>query len=370
MKILHLGKFCPTIIEGGIENFCSDLLEYFNSKGIKADLLCFDRNTFQDKYKGFHFFACETNFKLYSAPISKYYFTMFKQIAKYYDIIHIHSPNPLAEFLAIHANKKIIIHWHSDIVKQKFIYYFFYRSIQRRVLKKADRIICTSPQYLETSKQLLKFKDKAIVIPLGLNPARLNNHYPEDKNLEMIMKQISNKQIILSIGRLVEYKGFNYLIESANYLPKDKVILIAGEGPMYKKLNNKIKKLHLENKVYLLGKIRDISTLIKKSDLFCLTSVTRNEAFGLVLLEALYFGKPIITTNVEGSGMNYVNRNDITGMTVPVGNPEMLASSINKILSDKKLYNTFSKNALERFKEFDISSIGEKILKLYKELLS
>lgn len=99
-------------------------------------------------------------------------------------------------------------------------------------------------------------------------------------------------------------------------------------------------------------------------------SITRNEAFGLVLVEALYFGKPLITTDVYGSGMNYVNQNGITGFVVPPRNPIALAEAINKILGDANLYNNFSQNAKERFKEFEISNIGNRIIDLYKEILN
>lgn len=365
MKILHLGKLCPPN-EGGIEVFSYDLLEYLNSKGIKADLLCFGSKTAKSSYKGFDYFECKMNIKLNSAPLSYDFIKIFKRIEREYDIIHIHSPNPLAEFLSLFTDKKIIIHWHSDIVKQK-ISYRFYKPIQQKVLKKAHKIICTSPQYLETSKQLRDFKENAVIIPLGLNPSRLKAS--NEKVTKSLKAKIGNKKIVLSIGRLIYYKGFEYLIKAGKYIKDDVAIVIVGGGPLYENLKDMVKALNLENKVYLLGRVDKISCYIKESDLFCLPSVERTEAFGLVLVEALYFGKPLITTNVEGSGMNYVNQDGITGLVVPPRNPKALADAINKILSDNNLYERFSKNARERFKEFDISSIGDKIVSLYEEVL-
>jgi len=365
VKILHLGKLCPPN-EGGIEVFSYDLLEYLNSKGIKADLLCFGSKTAKSSYKGFDYFECKMNIKLNSAPLSYDFIKIFKRIEREYDIIHIHSPNPLAEFLSLFTDKKIIIHWHSDIVKQK-ISYRFYKPIQQKVLKKAHKIICTSPQYLETSKQLRDFKENAVIIPLGLNPSRLKAS--NEKVTKSLKAKIGNKKIVLSIGRLIYYKGFEYLIKAGKYIKDDVAIVIVGGGPLYENLKDMVKALNLENKVYLLGRVDKISSYIKESDLFCLPSVERTEAFGLVLVEALYFGKPLITTNVEGSGMNYVNQDGITGLVVPPRNPKALADAINKILSDNNLYERFSKNARERFKEFDISSIGDKIVSLYEEVL-
>ena len=370
MKILHLGKFCPPN-EGGIEVFSFDLLEALNKKGVKADLLCFDKQTNEDVYKGFKYFACKTNILLNSAPISYDYTKTFLKIYKAYDIIHVHAPNPLAEILSLVANKRIIIHWHSDIVKQK-IAYMFYRPIQQRIIQKSERVIVTSPQYLETSSQLKNYKDKAVVIPLGLNPARLKIDEEDIKKFKEIRNKIKNKKVVLAIGRLVEYKGFVYLIESAKFLRDDIVVLITGGGPLYNFLKNKIKSLGLENKVFLLGRvnINTVPVFIKNCDLFCLPSITRNESFGLSLVEALYFGKPLVTTDVEGSGMSYVNIHNQTGLVVPSKNPIALAEAINKILSNEKLRNVFSRNALERFKEFRIDSVAGKIINLYEKILN
>jgi glycosyltransferase involved in cell wall biosynthesis len=366
VKVLHLGKLCPPK-EGGIELFTYDLLEYLNSKGIKADLLCFGNKTFKDSYKGFDFYSCKMNINLNSAPLSWDFIKTFRKIEKNYDLIHIHSPNPLAEILSLFSKKPVIVHWHSDIVKQK-VSYIFYKPFQQKVLKKANKIICTSPQYLESSEQLKNVKNKAVIIPSGLNPERLNSD-KEDEKMKMVFNKLKGKKIVFALGRLVEYKGFKYLVEAGQYIGDDIVIIIGGYGPLYKDLNKRIYELKLQNKVFLIGRINIISSYIKNCDIFCLPSITRNEAFGLVLVEALYFGKPLITTDVKGSGMNYVNKHNITGLIVPPKDPKALAEAINKVLTDKNLYKKFSYNAKKRFKEFEISNIGNQILKLYEEVL-
>jgi len=368
MRVLHLGKLCPPH-EGGIELFSYDLLEYLNKNGIKADLLCFGDCTNELYLKSFKCLSSKLNFKMNSALISYDYVKIFKKIEQNYDIIHIHSPNPLAEILVLTTKKKVIIHWHSDIVKQKILYKF-YKPFQNLVLKKANIIICTSPQYLESSKQLHNYKAKSVVIPLGLNINRLSNSNYENCRYNEIKPNLQDKKVVISIGRFVEYKGFEYLIESAKYLNENIKIIIVGTGPIYKKLNKKVIEMNLKEKVFLPGRIDNISLFIKNSDLVCLPSVSRNEAFGLVLVEALFFGKPLITTNIVGSGVNYVNKNNITGLIVPPKDPVSLANSINKLLSDKKIYETLSKNAQERFKEFEISLIGSKIINIYKEIIN
>lgn len=364
MKILHLGKLCPPN-EGGIELFSYDLLEYLNSKGIQADLLCFGDSTFKDDYSGFKYFSCKMNLKLSSAPLSIDFLKNFMKLVKNYDIIHVHSPNPIAEVLSIFSPKPVIIHWHSDIVKQKILYKF-YKPFQQMALKKAKRVICTSPQYLVSSKQLERHKEKAVIIPVGLNPKRLFCDKQDEKFLELRNK-VKGKKIILSIGRLIYYKGFEYLIQAAKYLPDNVVVVIAGDGPLYSKLKGMIDQLGLKDKVFLTGRVNDIGIFLRNCDLFCLPSIERSEAFGLVLVEALFYGKPLVTTDVYGSGMSYVNKDGETGLVASPKDPKALASAINKILSDSNLYKKFSDNAKERFKEFEISSIGDRIIQIYKE---
>ncbi|MBX6361786.1 MAG: glycosyltransferase [Acidobacterium ailaaui] len=370
MKILHLGKFCPPN-EGGIEVFICDLLEHLTFRGIKSDLLCFSIESKNDNHKRFKCFSCKTNIKFNSAPISIDYLKKFKEIVNNYDIIHVHCPNPFAEILSlfIPRQKKIIVHWHSDIVKQKLTY-FFYKPFQQVFLKRADKIICTSPQYLDASEQLRNFREKVFIVPLGLNIERLYLLNNNDLLLKLLINKLRGKRLVLSVGRFVEYKGFKYLVESAKYLKEDTILMIAGDGHLYRQIEEKIRKENLIGKVILTGKIQNINVLLSNCDVFCLPSISKNEAFGLVLVEALYFGKPLVTTNVPGSGMNYVNKNGETGLVVEPKNPKALAEAICKILSDSELYDKFSRNAKERFKEFDISLIGDKIIKLYQEVLS
>lgn len=204
---------------------------------------------------------------------------------------------------------------------------------------------------------------------MGLNTKRLEIEDENIEDFEKIKNKIDNKKIVLAVGRLVEYKGFEYLVEASRFLKDDIVVLIAGGGPLYDRLQNKINNLNLSNKVLLLGRVNNVSVFMKNSDLFCLPSISRNEAFGLVLVEALYFGKPLVTTNVDGSGMNYVNINNKTGLVVPPKDPKALAEAINMILSDENLYSRFSKNAKERFKEFEIDSIANRIINIYQEVL-
>jgi len=365
MRVLHLGKYCPEFREGGIEIFSTDLINYLNSQKIKADMLCFSKAN----YKRGCYYNSKLSFVLNSAPISWAYTKVFFHIKDNYDILHIHSPNPLAEMLSLVFKGRKIIHWHSDIVQQK-LSYLAYKPIQNVVLKSSDVIIVTSPNYLFSSQQLKNFEKKIKVIPLGVNPKRLKNLEIKTQyyNYLKSLKQ-KKKKIIISIGRLVEYKGYPYLIEAARYLPHDFVVLIIGKGPLFLKLKNLIIRYNLKDRVYILPDVDNVNPFLKESHVVCLPSISRNEAFGLVLLEALFWGKPLITTDVEGSGMNFVNLNGITGLVVPPRNPKALSRAILAILEDDQKYHFFSLNAKKRFQEFTIDKVGDKIINLYRELV-
>lgn len=361
LSVLHLGKLCPPN-EGGIEVFSFDLLKFLNEQGIKAELLCFGSRKGRFSYENFEYFESKIDLKLSSAPLSYDYVKKFVEISKNYDIVHVHTPNPLAEFISFFTDKPIVIHWHSDIVKQKLLYQF-YRPIQRAVLKKAIKIVITSPNYRDSSKQLKDYKHKCIVIPLGLDKNRLKKDSVDIKRIP------SDKRVILSVGRFVEYKGFKYLIESAKYIDENASLVIVGRGPLFQEMRRIVEREKLGEKVILTGRVENVQAYIQRAHLFCLPSISRNEAFGLVLVEALLFGKPLITTSVEGSGMNYININGNTGFVVPPKDPKAIANAVNRLLRDPELYDQFSKNAKERFKEFEIESIGQKIIKLYEEVL-
>lgn len=365
MKILQLAKLCPPC-EGGIDIYSYDLTEELYKLGVDVDIICFS-NVTKKESKGFTQFSTKINAKIHSALISWDLIKIFLKIRKNYDILHVHVPNPLLEILTFFFDKRIVIHWHSDVVRQKMAYWL-YKPLQKQMLKRADVIICTSSQYKATSKILKPFQDKIEIIPLGINPDRLTQLTSIDDNYLKLLEKAKGKKIVLSIGRLVTYKGFEYLIEAALYLPDDTIIWIAGGGPLYKRLSKKIKQLKLENKVLLLGKVKNIGEYLRRCDVFCLPSISRNEAFGLVLIEALFFGKPLVTTNVEGSGMSFVNLDGITGYIVPPKNPQRLAEAISKILNDQNLLKSFSENAKQRFQEFHIRVSAQKIIELYRKL--
>ena len=368
MKVLHIGKYYPPFF-GGIEKVNFDLVETLNQKGVDTDVFCFNHEAGSklttDRYKIHRTGVWITKF---STPISLSIFKDLREIYKDYDIIHIHMPNPTAAlaFQFLPFKGKIVLHWHLDIVKQKLVK-IGYNVFQTHILKKADAIIATSPDYLESSKDLKPYRHKCHVIPLGIDASYLTENLEFREKLALEYK---NKKMVFSLGRLIYYKGFEYLIDAAKRLDSDTIILIGGIGALKEKLQKKIEDNNLQEKVKLIGKIpsNQLAEYYNRADVFCLPSIERSEAFGIVLLEAMACGCPLISTSM-GSGTSWVNTHQKTGLVVPAKNSEELAKAIKLINENKELKEKFSKNAYERFQQnFKLEQMAQKTLDLYHNL--
>lgn len=294
-----------------------------------------------------------------------------RKIQKDYDIIHLHLPNPFAAvlFQLTRYKGKLVLHWHSDIVRQKVLRKLYY-PFQYRLLKKADRVIVTSQNYLDGSADLKPFKSKCVVIPIGIDKHEIKVNQPFRNELE---EKYDGKMVIFSLGRLIYYKGFDYLIAAATKLPDNYTVLIGGVGELEQQLRQQIENSRLEGKVQLVGKIplEELGAYYDRADIFCLPSHERSEAFGVVLIEALSFSKPLISSSIPGSGVNWVNEHKVTGLVVEPKNAAAIADAVIEIGSNKSVMNDLAVNAGVRFARlFDKDKMILSITELYKEILA
>jgi len=184
---------------------------------------------------------------------------------------------------------------------------------------------------------------------------------------------IKDKQVIISVGRLVSYKGYEYLIKSAKFLSVNTVILIVGTGPMLKSLERIVQDLNLEDRVFFLGPLDSdlLQSLFRIASLFCLSSTYRAEAFGVVLLEAMSYSLPIVATNIIGSGVPWVNKHETTGLNVLPNDPMAIAEACNKILMNPDQWLSYSQSSRARFlNNFTDDIFVKKTLMVYEELLN
>lgn len=369
MKVLHVGKFYPPYF-GGIEKVNFDLVEGLNNLGVKADVLCFNEKNGSDYIlKNYQIYKSKVILNVISTPISIDLFRILKKIKDKYSIIHVHLPNPTAIMAILHVgfDGKIIVHWHSDIIRQK-ISKFFFKPFQQRLLNIASIIVVTSPNYLEGSLDLKPFRDKVQIVPIGID----QREFPKNPILRDRMRsKFAGKKVVFALGRHIYYKNFSTLIDAVKAFDEETILLLGGEGELSSELKTQVIKNNLEGKVVFLGKIpfEELREYFELADVFCLPSNEKSEAFGVVLIEAMSFGCPIVSCNIKGSGVPWVNLDKKTGFVVPVNDSEKLGNTINLILNNPELRDELSENARARYLElFTKDKMVNSFKRLYESI--
>ena len=362
MKVLQLGKFFP--IRGGVEKVMWDITRGLRSRGIRCEMLCAKAPGGEVPPEGM---ICVRSYaKIAGTMIAPAMIPWMREHAGQYDILHIHHPDPMAALALWMSGYKgrVIVHWHSDIVSQRF-FLFFYRPLQGWLLRRAEKIVGTSPVYLRESPFLKKVQDKCTCIPIGIEKLCFD---PEEA--EGIRKRFGGNRLVFSLGRLVPYKAYSNLVRAAAELPEDYSVVIGGDGPEREMLTSLISELGLEHKVHLAGYIPDGASeaYFGACDVFVLCSRWKTEAFGIVQIEAMSCGKPVVATEIPQSGVPWVNEDGVSGLNVPVDDPSAIASAICRICSSPDYYERLSQGAAKRFEEtFTMQMMIDKTIQLYEE---
>jgi rhamnosyl/mannosyltransferase len=361
LRVLHVGKFYPPHM-GGIEThlqaLCGELRKPLDLRVIVASE---DRQPVEETLDGVRVSRVPTRLTLASTPLCP---GMVRQIgAASIDLIHIHLPNPTAvlAYLASGQIAPLIVTYHSDTVRQKVLGPLF-APFLHRALSRASAIIATSPDYLRTSAVLRRHRDRCHVIPYGI---AVDQFARADSNAIAEIRQRYGDRLVLSVGRLVYYKGFEYLI-SAMQQVRGKLLII-GDGPLLEKLRSLARELDVADKVVLAGEIQNeqVVPYYHAAKVFALASIARSEAFGIVQIEAMAAGLPVVNTRLD-SGVPFVSLDQQTGLTVPPADPDSLAAAINRLLDDEALRRSFGRAAaLRAQQEFSLESMTSRTLALY-----
>ena len=350
-KVLHISKYYFPF-RGGTEQVAQDCVRALLGK-YEQKVICFNdgRADLTDVVDGVEIIRAGCFMKMSSQSVSMSYSKRLKEIIKSFmpDIIIFHYPNPfVTHYLLryIQKNCKLVVYWHLDIVKQKILKRFFVGQ-NKRLIKRADSIIATSPAYIEGSPNLSGVKEKCVIIPNCIDTERLQVTQEVKKRAAEIKRENDGKTICFGIGRHVPYKGYRYLIEAARHLDNTFKIYIGGCGPLTDEL--KSQAAGLEN-VEFLGKIKDdeLGAYLTACDIFCFPSVTKNEAFGIALAEGMYFAKPAVTFTVPGSGVNYVSLDGVTGIECPNSDSKAYAEALKKLAENPELRVKYGKAANQR----------------------
>lgn len=353
MKVLQLGKFYP--IKGGVEKVMYDLTVGFAERPelrVECDMMCAacqGGSRTLSPGGGASLSCLRTLCKASGTMVAPAMIPALRKVCGRYDIIHVHHPDPMAA-LALYLSGykgKVVLHWHSDIQKRKLLQ-GMYRPLQEWLLRRADIVVGTSPVYLAESPFLKDVQHKTVCLPIGVEPV-----CPDPGAVERVRNRFQGKKIVFSLGRLVPYKGYRYLVEAARYLDDSYVILIGGTGPLADKLPAHIDACGVADRVKLLGRIADgeLPAYYGACRLFCLSSIYKTEAFGIVQIEAMSCGKPVVATRIPQSGVAWVNAHGVSGLNVEPRNARQLAEAIRAIADDEATCETYSRRAAQRYRE-------------------
>lgn len=370
LRILQLNKrYYPAI--GGIEHIVQQIAEGLSEQTEMNVLVCSeDIHYKQETINGVTIIRLPKLIQWGSLPIPIGLISVLRKMCKELDIIHLHMPFPIGDIACLLSGfqGKIVLWWHSDIVRQKKLMYF-YKPIMVRMLKRADVIIVATQGQIEHSTYLKQFKEKCIVIPFGVDKKieQVADLYIETKKFPA-----NNYRLVrfLFVGRLVYYKGCDFLLKSFAPIENAELVVV-GTGKLEKKCKELVKELEIEHKVSFYGALPEeqLYQEFAKCDVFVLPSIAKSEAFGLVQIEAMSFGKPIINTNLP-SGVPYVSIHGETGITIPPENIEELTKAMQWMVEHKEERLQMGKKARERMKaEYRLETMLERVWNVYTKLV-
>ncbi|MGU3401099.1 glycosyltransferase family 4 protein [Brucellaceae bacterium D45D] len=367
MRVLHFFKTYWPDTYGGVERTIHAIAKGALEHGIQSDVLSLSEQPEGNTrlFDGHMAYKAKLDFEFASTGISREVFFRFRELSEKADMVHYHFPWPMNDIvqLALRPHKPTIVTYHSDIVKQKLLLKF-YRPLMNRFLGSVDRIVATSPNYVATSEVLQNFRSKITVIPLGLNEA--DSPQPSEASKLEWRKRFPHPFFVF-VGVLRYYKGLSILLAAARNSQTD--IVIVGDGPMKPQLLDYAKQHDLCH-VHFVGALPDAdkAALLELSIGLVFPSHLRSEAFGLSLVEASMFAKPMISCEI-GTGTSYVNQNGQTGIVVPPNDPQALSAAMQKIASDTVLAQTFGNNARARYLDhFTADKMALEYVRLYSSL--
>jgi rhamnosyl/mannosyltransferase len=366
-EILHVYKdYYPVL--GGMENHIRVLSEALVTRGYDVTVLVTDptSTTHIEERNGVRVIKAGRLATVASTPISIVLPWLLRQQQP--DITHLHFPYPLGEVANLLFGKAphTVITYQSDVVRQKGLLQL-YRPLLWRVLRSADRIIATTPNYIASSPFLRPLREKCTIIPLGLPVERFSTA-PHDQVQRI--RGTHGTPLLLFVGKLRYYKGLQYLLRAMPGIPAR--LLVVGSGPMEAEWRQLSQSLGLAEKVAFVGEVsdEDLPAYYHACDVFVLPASERSEAYGLVQIEAMASGRPVVCTEL-GTGTSYVNRHGLTGLVVPPRDRHALQEAIVSLLRDDERRRTMGQRARQRaLREFNLATMIDRITGLYAELLS
>lgn len=290
------------------------------------------------------------------------------------NLLHIHAPNPWGDLAALACPRDVpvVMSWHSDIVRQRHLLKV-YKYLQRRVLARSDRIIVFTPKHYESSAQLhqLDVASKIAYVPMGIDFAGLDKGYADAAMAARLNAWARGRPLLLTVGRHVYYKGYEYLLAAMARLRSEAVLVMVGAGALTPALQQQACELGLGQRVLFLGEVDKAALVaaLHACDVFALPSIAPSEAFGIASAEAMACGKPTVVCEL-GNGVNYLNRQGETSLVVPPRDVPALADALDTLALDAGLRLRMGSAASAWVRgEFSLEAMKQGTLAVYRSLI-
>jgi glycosyltransferase involved in cell wall biosynthesis len=356
MKILHLYKSFYPETKGGVPYIIQNILSIPDTNVNNEVFVTSEK--INDNKSSIHY--AHSYGTIFSMPISPMYMIKALKLIRKFDILFAHTPFPYANIILLMAgnHKRKVIFWHADIIKNKLLKLLI-NPIINLSIKKADAIIIGHEKIIETNTYLEKNSQKCYILPFPVDVEKYKaNQHEKEANL------------IIACGRLVRYKGFSCLIEAMKDV--NAILHIIGDGPEKDKLENKIRKLNIQHKVKIISNLSDDEKInyFKKASIFVFSSITEQEAYGIVQLEAMASGCAIINTNIK-TAVPLIARNNYESITIEPNNATQLKDAINLLLKDTDLRLKLANAGYKRVKEnFSTQIFNTKFIEIINQINS
>jgi len=289
-----------------------------------------------------------------------------------YDVIHVHGMTPtqtdLALFLSRFSRAKKIYTHHYDPETRGGRLTNVYSYIGRENLRNADEIVASTLSYAQTSRFLSPFIHRTKIIPMGVDVNRFGGTQTGPE-IAQILTPFQFKKTVLYVGKLIYYKGIEYLLWAFSKLATDDAgLIVVGRGHEEAALRQLADKLGVSKRVAFLGTVPEpiLPSIYSSADVVVLPSISRREAFGIVLLEAMASGKPVIASDIPG--VRDVVDDGRTGYLVPPRDPASIARALTHILSEPKIARRLGAEARAKAtRYYDWNTISITYEKIYTE---
>jgi len=366
MKILLVNKFySPTI--GGVESVVRQHAQFLGDEGHQITVLCCSdtrsMRTRLEERDGVKVVRCASFGTYFSMPISPVFIVWLWILSFKSKLVFFHLPFPIATLsaLAFPFRRPFIVFWHSDIVQQKRlkpIVQFFQHCLCRR----AESILTTSPQLVEFSDVLSSHKEKLKIIPLSVPDFAPQVSEKKPSTLPSMPEKYG-----LFLGRLCYYKGVDVILEALDLLVNRGVslpVVLVGDGPLKGEIAQALEKKRLNHVVFIDRHVDEDEKnwLLMNASYLLFPSTEPSEAFGIIQLEAMSYGVPVINTNLP-TGVPWVSEHENTGLTVPIRDAESLANSMERMAGDEAKRKIMGQHALHRVSDmFSDSTVSRRLI--------